>query len=196
MSKELFLNYTQLFITVVSVAAAAIIVIWAFTEIRKVKISLPGESPLIPPGAEGDHDRNIELQLHRLDNYYALAMNQSRISFWFSILFASAGFVIIIISAFLYAGNNLASTVISLVSGTVIDAVSALFFVQSRNARQNLNNFFQRLREDNQYSEARSICDSIESSEARDALKIKLALKLSGIPGNDQTDEQVTAKKR
>lgn len=44
-----------------------------------------------------------------------------------------------------------------------------------------MNEFFQKLREDKQYIEARDLCDSLESSKAKDALKIQLALNISKI---------------
>ena len=130
-------------------------------------------------------------ELKQLENYYSQALSQSKISFWFSILFASIGFIIIIIAGFLYSESSLGSTIISLISGTVIDSVSALFFVQTRRTQQNMNDFFQKLREDKQYIEARNLCDSLESNKAKDALKIQLALNFSKISNAKEIGSEI-----
>ena len=181
MTKALFFNYTQVVIAVFAILAALVIIYLAVIEVRKNKIS---GKPDISSGQQ-------ELGLSQLENYYLHVLNQSKISFWFSLLFASIGFIIIIISGFLYAENTLASTIISMISGTVIDAVSALFFIQSRRAQQNMNTFFQKLREDNQLIEAKNLCESVESAKARDALRIQLALSLSNIPESKEIGDEI-----
>ena len=88
--------------------------------------------------------------------YHAQGLSQSRVSFWFSLVFASLGFAIIALSVgiFLQRVDNpnvgwletAGKPVFTLVAGTVIDAVSALFFVQSNKARQLMTEFFDKLR--------------------------------------------------
>lgn len=74
-----------------------------------------------------------------LREYHAQGLAQSKISFWFSLVFAALGFAVIVSAIFtLQPGERLLDqgrTFISLVAGTVIDAVAALFFVQSNKAR-------------------------------------------------------------
>lgn len=128
----------------------------------------------------------INFELRQLENYYSQALNQSKISFWFSILFASIGFIIIIIAGFLYSNENSGATIVSMISGTIIDSIAALFFIQTKRAQKNMNDFFQKLREDKQYVEAKKLCESLNSIKAKDALKIQLALNFSRIPNSKE----------
>ena len=110
-----------------------------------------------------------------LREYHAQGLAQSRVSFWFSLTFASIGFAVIALAVGLFleatpAGtgwlDNAGKPVFTLVSGTVIDAVAALFFVQSNKARQLMTEFFDKLRIDRKLDEltqagrsySRSIC--------------------------------------
>ena len=96
--------------------------------------------------------------------YHAQGLSQSRVSFWFSLTFASLGFAIIALSVGLFlqridnpsAGwlDTAGKPIFTLVAGTVIDAVSALFFVQSNKARQLMTEFFDKLRVDRKLDEA------------------------------------------
>jgi len=99
----------------------------------------------------------IPFEIEQLANYYSLTLGQARVSFWFSLVFASIGFVVIVSAALLYRDGDYVSASIKVVSGLVIDAVSALFFVQSRRAQESMSAFFEKLRSDRQFVEARKI---------------------------------------
>jgi len=49
-----------------------------------------------------DSDR-VPFETEQLANYYAQVLGQSKISFWFSLVFASIGFLIIVPAAFMHA---------------------------------------------------------------------------------------------
>lgn len=125
--------------------------------------------------------RGAPYETEQLARYYGLVLAQSKISFWFSLLFASLGFIVIIFAVFKYSANDTGGTVVQLIGGLVIDAVAALFFVQSRNAQKSMSEFFDKLRLDRQKLDGRALCDSIADSYAKDALRIQLALSYSGI---------------
>lgn len=74
----------------------------------------------------------------RFDEYHQQSISQSRISFWFSLFFASIGFLIIAKSIFAFSDKT---GYIGIVAGTIIDVVSALFFYQSNKARQLMSEF-------------------------------------------------------
>lgn len=139
-------------------------------------------------------DNKKSFEITQLENYYSQVLSQSKNSFWFSLVFASIGFVIIIISGFLYNSDNMESTVISMTSGVIIDSVSALFFVQTKRAQKNMTDFFQKLREDKQYVESKYLCDSISSDKARDALKIQLALNFAGIDNSKDVGTEIISQ--
>lgn len=68
-----------------------------------------------------------------------------------------------------------------IVSGVVIEAVSALFYTLSNNANEKISEFFEELTKDSNVKEALKLSDDIDNTEIKDQLKVKLALHLVGI---------------
>ena len=125
---------------------------------------------------------NIPFETEQLAQYYAQILSQSKVSFWFSLVFASLGFVAIITAGFLYKDGNMQPTFVQIFAGVVMDTVSALFFIQSKNAQRSMGEFFDKLRRDRQQLESRKLCDSISNQIARDAIKMQLALHYAELP--------------
>jgi heme/copper-type cytochrome/quinol oxidase subunit 4 len=124
-----------------------------------------------------EHDADTEIR-KKADEYHSQSLAQSKISFWFSLVFAALGFLIIITSIFVY---NDRSSYPGIVAGTIIDAVSALFFYQANKARQLMADFFDRLRADRKLDESIRLCDSIDNEFMRNSVKAKLCLYFSGL---------------
>lgn len=124
----------------------------------------------------------------KFDEYHQQSISQSRISFWFSLFFATVGFAIITTSIFTYSEKT---GLIGIISGTIIDGVSALFFVQSNKARQLMSDFFDKLRQDRKLEESLKLCESIEDQFLRNALKVKLSLFFSGLEDNNNTASEI-----
>ncbi|HEX8225487.1 MAG TPA: hypothetical protein VF605_16865 [Allosphingosinicella sp.] len=116
-----------------------------------------------------------------LENYYGQVLSRANISFWFSLVFASIGFGVIIFAFVTHNTADVTGTIIKVVSGTVIDAISGLFFVQSTSAQKSMAEFFEKLRLDRLNAEARDMIAEIEDSKLRDELRAQLILKYSGI---------------
>ncbi len=125
---------------------------------------------------------SVPFETEQLALYYGQILSQSKISFWFSLVFASLGFVILVIAVFLYSTNSVGTTVAQFIAGTIMDAVAALFFVQSRNAQKSMGEFFDKLRRDRNHLESRQLCKNIEDKLARDALRIQLSLHYAEVP--------------
>ena len=91
-----------------------------------------------------------------LREYHAQGIAQSKISFWFSLVFAALGFGVIVSGLLaLQADKEIskqAGSFIDMLAGTIIDSVPALFFVQSNKARQLMSEFFDKLRIDRNHS--------------------------------------------
>lgn len=88
----------------------------------------------------------------------------------------------LIIFAFItHAPADIQGTVVKVASGTIIDAVSGLFFVQSNNGQKVMGEFFEKLRLDRLNAEAREMIREIENSGMRDELRGQLVLKYSGV---------------
>ena len=126
--------------------------------------------------------QEIALEASNVDEYHRQSIAQSRISFWFSLAFASLGFLIIATSVFTYSDK---SGYLGVIAGTIIDAIAALFFYQSNRARQLMAEFFDRLRTDRKLEEALRLCGEIHDDQMRDALRVRLSLHFSGVGTTD-----------
>lgn len=126
-------------------------------------------------------DEQIPFETEQLASYYSQVLTQSKTSFWFSLVFASLGFLVIIAAALMYSQDRQGSTVASFTAGVIIDAVAALFFVQSKNAQRAMGEFFDKLRNDRLKTESRTMCESIQDHHAKDYLRVQLALYYSGL---------------
>jgi hypothetical protein len=115
----------------------------------------------------------VPFETEQLAQYYGQVLAQSRTSFWFSLVFASLGFFVIIGAGFLYTSANTGATVAQFFAGLVTDAVAGLFFVQSRGAQKSMGEFFDKLRRDRSQAEARRLYDNINDPRAKDALMIQ-----------------------
>jgi TRADD-N domain-containing protein len=118
--------------------------------------------------------------------YHTQGLSQSRVSFWFSLIFASLGFAIIALAVGIFLQSDANSNagwldtagkpIFTLIAGTVIDAVAALFFVQSNKARQLMTEFFDKLRVDRKLDEALGLMSSIPDPAIASRVKGIVAL--------------------
>jgi hypothetical protein len=136
--------------------------------------------------------KEIPFEIEQLTNYYSQILGQSKVSFWFSLIFASLGFSIIVVAAFLYTDGSGTATAAQFIAGLIMDAISGLFFVQSRNAQKSMGDFFDKLRNDRLHMESRKLCDSVEDKPAQDALRVHLALHYSGAPNAETIARHIT----
>jgi len=120
-------------------------------------------------------------EVRALATYYNRALSRATISFWFSIIFATIGFGVIVFALLSHEPTDLYATILKIVSGTVIDAVSSLFFFQSTSAQKQMGDFFEKLRLDRLISDARAMIGEVENAERRDQLRAQLVLKFAGI---------------
>jgi len=134
-----------------------------------------------------DNGANLDDKKYALlRQYHSQGLAQSKISFWFSLIFASIGFVIIVIGILTVQKDvSIYKPIISIISGTIIDAVSALFFVQSNKARQLMTEFFDKLRADRKFEEALNLADQIPDNHLKSKLKILLSMNFADIKTSD-----------
>lgn len=120
----------------------------------------------------------LPFETEELAKYYGSVLAQSKTSFWFSLMFASLGFMVIIVAVFVYTRGTAPSgtSYLQLLAGVIIDATGGLFFVQSQRAQAAMANFFDKLRRDRLQAESRKLCDGVEDVKAKDALRILLCL--------------------
>lgn len=128
----------------------------------------------------------VPFETEQLAQYYAQVLAQSKISFWFSLLFASLGFAVIVIAGFRYSSASGGAAIAQFIAGIIMDAVAALFFVQSKNAQTAMGEFFDKLRRDRQQAESRRLCENVASPAARDALRVQLSLHYADVTNREQ----------
>ena len=92
----------------------------------------PRDPTAAPPAKEPE-----AFEVKALATYYNRALSRATISFWFSIIFATIGFGVIVFALLSHDPTDLYATILKVVSGTVIDAVSSLFFFQKYQTHQN-----------------------------------------------------------
>jgi hypothetical protein len=135
------------------------------------------------------NNKSDEKKFALLLQYHSQGLAQSKISFWFSLIFASIGFSIIVIAVMTVQKDisiwNQGKTFITLISGTIIDAVSALFFVQSNKARQLMTDFFDKLRADRKFEESLKLADEIPDPILKSKLKIVLSINFADVKASD-----------
>ncbi len=188
-------SYLQLSATAIAVIVTALILYAALRSgaLRRIRFGafeleareVDQARALIKAVAVPDHVPQ-PFETEQLAQYYAQVLAQSRTSFWFSLIFASLGFVVIVIAGFRYTATAAGATVAQIIAGVIMDAVSALFFVQSKNAQAAMGQFFDKLRRDRQQAESRKLCDSVNNLLACDALRIQLALHYAEVPGGQE----------
>ena len=141
---------------------------------------------------EGNPDLDpSERQYLLLKAYHEQSLGQSRTSMWFSLIFAAVGFCVIILAVFVPSGS-LGSPfggerLIKLVSGTIIDAVAGLFFVQSNKARELMSTFFDKLRTDRKLDESLTLARQVPDSTLKSRLQLVLSLNFADVKVADPT---------
>ncbi|MFL6333494.1 MAG: TRADD-N-associated membrane domain-containing protein [Pyrinomonadaceae bacterium] len=199
--RYIFERLNDTFVPVLAIAGALLSVIGAFRAGIFKKIVLGPISFEASPKEVSEAKAIIEVvttpteaipfETEQLARYYAQVLAQSKISFWFSLVFASLGFFVIVSSALMYADSRLGSTVASFTAGVIMDAVAALFFVQSKNAQTSMSQFFDKLRRDRQQAESRKILESVSNDAAKDALRIQLALHYAEVEGSREIAKSI-----
>jgi Cyanobacterial TRADD-N associated 2-Transmembrane domain len=129
-------------------------------------------------------------QINQLIAYHANSLAQSKISFWFSLGAATLGFLVIIMGVmFVVTGGIGSGSILTVTSGTIIDAVAALFFAQSTQARKSMTEFFDKLRIDRQFNESLRLAESMRDGEIKNILKAQLSLFFAGYPSGGASDK-------
>lgn len=148
--------------------------------VKEVEEAIPEEVSKKPPE---------ERQFLLLRQYHSQGLAQSKISFWFSLIFASLGFVVIIIAILMMDKEakltEQGRAFIPLIAGTIIDAVAALFFIQSNKARRLMTEFFDKLRTDRKFEESLQLADQIPDKTLQSRLKIMLAMSFAEVKSTD-----------
>lgn len=115
-----------------------------------------------------------------VNGYHQQALSQAKVQFWFSIAAATIGFVYIL-NAGAHVDLAHIETTLNILPGVVIEAVAALFFRQAEQTRERATSLYDRLREDDQATQARGLIHSIEDEKVRSLVKAQVALHMVGL---------------
>lgn len=126
------------------------------------------------------HEKSSSAVESLVAGYHEQALSQAQAQFWFSVVAASVGFALIIISAFSIDISNL-STVLKILPGVTMDAVAFLFFRQAAETRQRATDLYDRLRRDKNIADSLELVTSIEDVRVRSAAKAQIALHMAGL---------------
>jgi hypothetical protein len=142
------------------------------------------EQFLNPKKANISHSDDSWMPNKAKSHYHEQRLAQSkwsfRLSFWGSIV----GFAVIIISAVFMEAKT-----IGVLSGAIIEAVSALFYKLSDKSNEKISEFFETLMHDTNIDRSVKLASEIKNKEIKDELLVKLSLHLAGI------DEEHICKK-
>lgn len=202
MDQKFILELAQYGITGIAVVFSVFSLFGAFRSGALTKIRM-GSLEIAADNAETSRIRNtieqsvtgkddIPFEVEQLTNYYSQILSQSKVSFWFSLVFASLGFVAIVVAAFFYTSESSGTTIAQFVAGTIMEAVASLFFVQSKNAQKSMGDFFDKLRSDRLHLESRKMCEDIKDSQAQDALKLHLSLHYAGVNNSESIAKHIS----
>jgi hypothetical protein len=131
-----------------------------------------------------------EKQYLLLNQYYSQGLAQSSISFGFSLVSAFLGFMVIALSIIRIdansQGSNQTAAFVSLIAGTIIDVVSALFFIETNKARKLMVDFSDKLRADQKLNESLSLIEKIPDKTIQSKVKAIMTLNFAGINIDDK----------
>lgn len=113
--------------------------------------------------------------------YHKQRLWQSKMAFWLSFSGSIGGFAVIVGSVIYgMATNN--NQWPGIVSGVVVEAVSALFYTLSNKANEKISEFFKELTEDSKIKNALELAREMEEGNTvKNQLYVKLSLHLSGL---------------
>jgi hypothetical protein len=134
--------------------------------------------------------RKLEADFAADDRRYALlrayaqqGLNQTRFSFLASLAAAGLGFIVIITGVMLaIVQADPTGGITTVAAGTVIDAVSLLFFSQDRRHQRTMLEFFERLREDRKLDEALLLMRTAQHGELQARVHAAITLHFANVP--------------
>ena len=124
-----------------------------------------------------------------IKEYFRISKNQSRFSFYFSIVSSVAGIIVVIIAA---AGivifENLGISIIAAVSGAITEVISGIvLWIHNKSALQ-LNYYYDSLHENEKFLSAVNIADKL-SEEKKEDMYIEIIRKQIDIQSKDKGND-------
>lgn len=142
-------------------------------------------------GTEKKFDEKIE---ELIQDHHKQAIMQSTVQFWFSLFASVVGFIFIITIIVVSKDLQWYEYIAKIFPGIVIEAVSVLFFSQSKETRERASDFLNKLREDRQFTKSIGIVDTITDEKLKSLIKAEIALRLCGVQDIDVITNEIKNK--
>ena len=142
------------------------------------------EAPTQPKPQEKDKVQFDETIEALITNHHEQALREASTQFWFSLIAACIGFVFIAITFFISKDAEWVSKLVTAIPGVIIEAVSALFFSQSKETRERSSDFLNRLREDRKFEKGIELANTIQDDTLKSKMLATIALSLCSISTN------------
>lgn len=151
------------------------------SEVEAIASAVKATAPSSSSGQSREEEWTVVRRL--VNEYHGQALSQAKVQFWFSVVAASSGFVLIIVAIImvLLGRTPIMQASVQLVSGIIIEAVAALFFKQASETRERATALYDRLRTDRERSYALALVETIDENVVRNAIKAELALHMAGL---------------
>lgn len=139
---------------------------------------------------QDDNRLNEDDSLYKfLESHHRQALQQSSVQFWFSIFAASIGFIFIIVMICTSSGSEWYEIIVKILPGTIIDAISVLFFSQAHETRDRAADFYKELTYDKQVAKSIAIADAIEDKAIKATVQARIALHIAGLKDEEINQE-------
>jgi hypothetical protein len=116
-----------------------------------------------------------------VNSYHLQALSQARHQFYFSLAAAVVGFIYIMVMVALSFQTPGADLILRVLPGIAIEAVAALFFRQAEQTRERATALYDRLRSDDQRTQALGLIETVTNEDVKSLAKAHMALHMAGL---------------
>ena len=126
-------------------------------------------------------DKELKVIESLITSYHEQALQQSKIQFWFSVIAATVGFILITYMVITSSTITSLDFLLKNLPGIAVEVVAGLFFSQARETRKRATDLYDRLRTDKQQAKAISITNTIDDTKLKSAVLAQISLHMSGL---------------
>jgi len=127
-----------------------------------------------------DVQKIVTSQIGLLDNYHRIVLDQAKRSFFWAIVAAAVGLIFFLAAViFVLVFNTESASIISLISGALIEVISGINFYLYNKTLAQLGAFQMRLDKTQGFMLANSICEGLDS-EHKQTARLELIRAISG----------------
>jgi hypothetical protein len=123
----------------------------------------------------------VKSNLNQLERNIAQARSESGQFFKFSLVFASLGFIVVLVGVALLLGGQTTAGIISTIASLIPEATAALFFTKDKELRGTIERYHQHVLDSQRLLTMIDVAETVKNGEERDFLKRQIIFKALGI---------------